>query len=465
MDYLQQLGYNIYRLRDFSEKDEFLLFNIKLNTYHLYSEKRLISILKSEFKNNKIDINKTIKLFFGLSDDRVIKVDIILKEWVEEELILIDTLGYKPLSIEKPQDREKLENLNKDDKLLLKNLFLEDKLLKFNLYNKSKILTEFEPNNYIEFPYIRELILNLVGNDEDYFLYFCKWIGWQLQNPLQRLPTSIILQGEQGTGKTKFCQLVLKPIFETNFTEISQTQINSEYNDFITGKQLIVANEVIQNDNKYLVPDKLKSYTTDDFIQINQKYKSNLFIKNYSQWIFVTNNEMPLKIDKGDRRYTVFNSIKLKNGIDLINNIIDNHKEEIQGFLEYLLYLNINFMEVSIPIENEAKEIIQEISLSSVELFEKEVKLKGGIEGLYYHYIENYSYNFKFNIIENNNKKYVSIDNLYRLYLSYCENQGFKSRYNKVWFSRKLKKNKSFKSKIIKFNKLTLNCFKIGGKK
>jgi len=39
------------------------------------------------------------------------------------------------------------------------------------------------------------------------------------------------------------------------------------------GKQLIVANEVIHNDNKFLVPDKLKNYVTDEKISINSSEK------------------------------------------------------------------------------------------------------------------------------------------------------------------------------------------------
>jgi len=259
--------FKVFRLKEVKETDEYLLYNIDTKEYNQYSFKRLLTILIDEIYYKQINLTEYIQ---GLGIDILKnKLENVLALWIKQEIKLINNLNYKPI-----------------DKII----FNDGVKLYFNIYKKSLILSRTDLKQG-EYKYIKQLILNLVGNSEPEYIYFIKWIAWQVQNPLKRLPTSIILQGEQGTGKTQFCNRVLRRIFEENFIEIGQTDINADYNDYIMGKQLIVANEVIHNDNKYLIPDKLKNYVTDEHLRIAKKFKDSIVTTNYAQWIFVTNND------------------------------------------------------------------------------------------------------------------------------------------------------------------------------
>lgn len=414
MGYLDNFGFKFYRLREARESDEFLFYNEKRQTYNQYSKKRLAQVLKKELEINNFDWKKFTEFLKEKYEQSTISVDQI----IEDDYILLDNLGYKPTN---------------------ELIFKDGKKEFFNVYEESQLLQKKNELEIKSFDNIKKLIMNLVSNNENEYNYIIKWLAWQIQNPLQRLPTSIILQGEHGTGKTKFCELVLKPIFENNFCEIGQADINKEYNDYILGKQIIVANEVIHNDNKFLVPDKLKNYVTDEFLSINRKFKDTIYVRNYAHWIFVTNNPVPLKIEKGDRRYSVFKSKKLNNGRELIGNLLLNHEIEIKSFLRYLLDLEVTFMEVSEPLHNEAKTDIIKMSQNSVEEFLDFAEEVGGLDKLNSMYQDNNYFTNSLQLEIKNDNIFVRTEQLFKLYVKFCEDYGINMKFSRTGFTRQLK--------------------------
>lgn len=414
MSSLKALGYFVFRLKEVKETEEYLLYDSDLNSYNQYSHKRLISILVKQIdSDNKISWDELADIVYGENKKKKVEAFSLIESIVYNDYVLIDNISYKPT-----------DNLT----------FKEDNKIFFNIYNKSKLLKNIDELESNPFPNIKKVVNNLVGNNKDEYNYFCKWLAWKIKNPLLRLPTAIILQGEHGTGKTKFCELVLKPIFEKGFCEIGQADINKEYNDYMLGKELIVANEVIHNDNKLLVPDKLKNYVTDDYVSINRKFKDTTYQRNYSQWIFVTNNKVPLKIERGDRRYSVFKSKKLKNGFKIIGDLIINHKEELEGFLYYLNNLELDYEEVATPLNNEAKRDIIKHSNTSIDDFLDYIKESGGFES-----IKNFVDDSVYAIRQQD--KAISIDTsvLYKAYIVYCEKYKIIYRFSRTSFTRNLK--------------------------
>lgn len=410
MTVLESFGFKIFRLKEVKESDEFLIYDIEKKIYNQYSEKRLFKILDFELYSKGIDYREIAikKLSYGESCKNIQ----LLKEWVYRECKLLDNFGYFP-----------------QDTLIFK----EENKVYFNMYNISPLLKKKTMKG--KFDNIKELILNLVGDNKEEYNYFISWIGWQIQNPLNRLPTSIILQGEHGTGKTKFCELILKNIFGQNFCEIGQTDINKEYNDFIVGKQLIVANEVIHNDNKLLIPDKLKNYVTDEFLSINRKFKDTIYVKNFSQWIFISNNDMPLKIEKGDRRYTVFKSKKLKDGFTLISNLLKNLEDELISFLHELKTIKIDYNYVATPLMNDAKLDLLKLSQNSVEEFISYIKELGGLD------LFGEQYKYPNGVITNCSKGSCVITEIfYELYCQYCFKSGINHKFTRRNFTIQLKK-------------------------
>jgi hypothetical protein len=156
-------------------------------------------------------------------------------------------------------------------------------------------------------------------------------------------------------------------------------------------------------------------------------------MKNYTQWIFVTNNFIPIKIEKGDRRYTVFKSKKLKNGFTLITNIIKNIDKELEGFIYHLLNLEVKFTEVAAPLNNKAKKDIQNASQNTIDDFIEYIETENGIEDS----IKILHYNMK-DIVHKNNKILISTTIFYHFYIKFCSNNGIIHKFIKPNFTRYL---------------------------
>lgn len=420
MDYIKGFGYLIYRLQQAQEGCEFLLYDVDEEKYYQFSKTRFYDILKLKIEKSLNMSLTTYMIKQELIDFNDPKIDNkcnkIYQSWIREEIILLDNINYKPID---------------------KQIYQEEDNLYYNIYEKPKLYNFSEKG---DFESIKKVIMNLVSNDEQGYLYFCSWLAWQIQNPTKRLATSIIFQGEQGTGKTLLCNHVLRYIFGKNFAEINQSDINKEYNDYIMGKQLIVANEVIYSNSHTSTSDRLKNYVTDKYVSINRKYRDSMNVINYAHWIFTSNNQVPIKIERGDRRYTVFKSKKLgPEGFELYQKLsMDN--DEVKHFLYYLQNLDITFDLVNTPYITSAKEDIIDATSNSVESFINSINEQGGIKQLNNNLQEASLIDaININYLENSNNSYIKLDILYQLYVKYCSYNGFRGKYGRNQFTSLLK--------------------------
>lgn len=421
---IEDFGFKIYRLRQAQENSEFLLFDTDKLKYNQFSVRRGKDMLRLEIEkllNMELGLYMIKQEYIDDDEKNISKATAItFNRWITKEIKIIDNINYIPEETE---------------------LFKEDEDTYFNTYRKEQILNEDIKDVKDKFKTIKKVILNLVGHDEDAYTYLTKWIAWQIQNPTKRLATSIILQGEQGTGKTLFCTYVLRYIFNKNFCEVGQSDINKEHNDYIMGKQIIVANEVIHSDTKYIVSEKLKNYVSDDYVSIIRKYRDSLNVRNYAQWIFVSNNQVPIKIEKGDRRYSVFRSKKLKDGFQLFQTLKENQHNEVLGFIKYLKELEVRFDEVNTPFHNMARNDLIEANLNSIESFFGAVEEQEGIDNLNKQYTGKTGYGWKNDLkyIVNSNTTYITLDCLYKLYLRFCDDAGIKKTFGRNGFTSMLK--------------------------
>lgn len=421
MGEISNFGFQIYRLREAQENCEFLLYDVDNKSYYQYSYRRGIDmmvmliekILDMSLKTYMIQENYLDK------DSKSIEYQTLLKTWIREDIKIIDNISYKPI----------------DDML-----YNEDGKLYFNTYQKSDLLKKELKASTNDFDHIHKIILNLCDNDEKGYKYLVKWLAWQIQNPLQRLATSIVFQGQQGSGKTLFCNYILKPIFDKNFIEINQGDLNAEYSEYIMGKQIIVANEVIYNEKKISSSERLKNLVSDDFVNIRRKYKDSLYLRNYSQWIFTSNNQVPIRIEAKDRRFSVFKSKTLENGVQFFQNFDKVKEEEVEAFLYYLKNIPVILNEINYPYKNKAKADIIEASLNSVELFIHTIQENGGMDSLNSEYEEdgtgwkNYLY-----LIHKKENSYIKLDCFYKLYQKFCNHAGIKNQFGRNGFTSMLK--------------------------
>jgi hypothetical protein len=427
-----------------------------LDAYELY-------FLEEEKKENSVIVYFTEKDYYVQKSMEEVILNIFY-DCKEKGLDLVEELNLKlmhekweeftfkkQMSLILDQIRRLLEQQNRVK--LIYNLnykpdeskfITENKKRYYNIYKPSPKITHLkEPTDSFDFSHIKELILNLCGNDEVNYDWFIQWLAFQIQNPLVKLPTATIFQGEQGTGKGVFKTHILDWLFGDNCQEINQTHLESPFNEYLLGKQMIIANEVMHNENRQTLPNILKNIISDEHITIQRKFRKDLVIRNYTHWIFCTNSDNPIKIEEDDRRYSVFKSKKLKGGginaQKFVKELIENKPHELPHFLQYLKTLEVDEFLVTNPLETEAKKDIQELNKNSLERFldylREWVDMKQATDTLL-------NGKFVYMTEETTDGHALSTDLLYLIYEAYCEKYGERGLFNKLTFAKKLKSKK-----------------------
>jgi hypothetical protein len=156
-------------------------------------------------------------------------------------------------------------------------------------------------------PFLDHLKEVICDGNEVIFNYINSWFSMILRDPNCKLTTALVVLGEQGTGKNVFTNVwsdLLGRYACRNISDIDH--ITGKFNASIENKKLVVCNELQSADNnKYMNSDKLKSIVTDNKIYINQKCEPIREVDNVANFIFVSNNLNPLRIESKDRRYVV----------------------------------------------------------------------------------------------------------------------------------------------------------------
>jgi hypothetical protein len=248
----------------------------------------------------------------------------------------------------------------------------------FNTYKPSKLVPS--PGNWDD---IRALILNLVGRDAEAFEYVLDWLAAPLQSlrnkgkPM-KMGTALVFQGEQGSGKGTLHEIVAVLYGSSNVALLSQDSLDSRFNGELIDKLFVTANEVMSSSNRSMeVANKLKMWVTDPLIPIEEKFQGMILSPNTFNIIFTSNDDRPVIIERGDRRFCVFHSKKLSTILtrriyaDLLND-----KKAVAAFFDHLLsrHVKIGFGDL---FDSEARQQLIVASMPSEERFALAVKEEG----------------------------------------------------------------------------------------
>ena len=212
----------------------------------------------------------------------------------------------------------------------------------FNGYQAEK--TELIKND-IENSLMIKHIKNLCNNNEIVFNYFIKFMANLLQSPHKISKTAIILKSVQGCGKDTFYDWFGNNILGSNYyinTDKAEL-IFGRFNSCIENKILIVMNETNGKDT-FSINENIKCAITAKENNIEHKGKAPYKNTNNIAYVFLTNNEHPVKVPHDDRRFC---------GIECENNIANNYeyftnlnneinnKEYDKAFFNYLMGVDV----------------------------------------------------------------------------------------------------------------------------
>lgn len=311
-----------------------------------------------------------------------------------------------------------------------------------NIYKTGPLENFYEHSEHYNFPYIKKLIMNLVNDDENGYNYFCKWLSFILCNPEIKIPSSIVFMGTQGIGKGRLREWILPGIFgEWNVMQINNSNLEEKWGDWLVSKRFIVANEIkVSGRHKDFVRKKIKEYSTDSEVSVQLKGRDTIKIKNYSHWLFFSDQEIPFEIEENDRRHTIFNC---ENPLDteiseaLSPDLNPGYLEkELKDFVSYLKDMEVTFDEVKNLFLTDAKTKLIEVSRDSVDRFMEDLKNIKNIK----EFCKVFEHPFAISQDKNFNSFILSRD-LYNLYLHWCSKNSITMTKSVIGFGMKLSRS------------------------
>ena len=144
----------------------------------------------------------------------------------------------------------------------------------------------------------------LCGEDTAVIRWLTCWLAHQVQRPGVKIKSAVIVHGPQGAGKSILFEVVSR-FFGPYSVTIGQDQLNSQYNGWSSGRLFALAEEVATRAELRTLKNKLKHWVTGDKIRIEEKYLAGRDEDNRLQFVFLSNDDMPLMLEDDDRRNLV----------------------------------------------------------------------------------------------------------------------------------------------------------------
>jgi len=137
-------------------------------------------------------------------------------------------------------------------------------------------------------------------------MYFWYYLAFIVQYPGIIPEVGIIFCGEQGTGKSLFNEKFGEKIFGRQYC-LFTAHMNMVTGQFpqIQRKLLVIMDET-QGKEGFANKDVIKNLITQPRICWEEKHKNGIMINNCSSYWFNSNNDSPLCIELGDRRFVVY---------------------------------------------------------------------------------------------------------------------------------------------------------------
>jgi hypothetical protein len=213
--------------------------------------------------------------------------------------------------------------------------------------------------------------------------------------------TMPVFQTAPGAGKDLYYKAVSQVLGPDNCRELEQADISSNFVDGLADKLYVVANEVVTSSNIFdgEVSGKLKIWATGSTIREEKKGLDVVRKTRCFNTVFFSNEDRPVRIDKGDRRYVVFSSPRtffdgtgkiadpdVAGVIDEINRLEDHQARgvaagptpQLAAFAWLLLKLpKHRLVKPYEMFQTKAKDLIEEEFCSSLDEFVRDLREDG----------------------------------------------------------------------------------------
>ena len=151
---------------------------------------------------------------------------------------------------------------------------------------------------------IVDLLEHLCDGDVYIRDWILDWTAYPLQHPGAKMPTSVIMHGDEGSGKNLFWEIV-QAIYGEYGSVVGQDQLESKFNDYLSKKLFIIGDEVLSRQEMRHLKGKLKAMISGKTLQIETKMMPVRPETNHVNLVFLSNELQPNALDASDRRHLV----------------------------------------------------------------------------------------------------------------------------------------------------------------
>ena len=216
-------------------------------------------------------------------------------------------------------------------------------------------------------PFLNHMKLIICNRDAKLYYYLTNWLAFIVQHPEKKVGTALVIIGDPGTGKNTFTDTICKIFGPYANPNAKLDNFTGTFNSSIVYKRLVVCNEVRSySGNRNYDHDALKTLITEESIDVNQKYVDVRHLENVTDFIFLSNNVAPIRIEENDRRFCILEtSTEYMNNEDYFKNLYLTltRRSFLEQLLTYFYRLEIDddWTPHQIP-ETEARRRMQEYS-------------------------------------------------------------------------------------------------------
>lgn len=200
-----------------------------------------------------------------------------------------------------------------------------------------------------------------------------QWCALIVKQPGAKLRFALVFHGPQGTGKNMFFD-TFRRILGKYGKMVGQAELEDKFNGYMSGKLLLIANEVMTRAELFHGKNKLKWVITEDEIPIRGMHQEVRWEANHANVVFLSNEIQPLALEKDDRRHLVVYTPAAEDG-DLYLRCADFIADDGPAKFMYYLLHHVDlegFSEYTKPLMTQAKRDLIDLGLKPQERFAQE---------------------------------------------------------------------------------------------
>lgn len=210
------------------------------------------------------------------------------------------------------------------------------------------------PNSDASCKLIVQHLFNICQEDDNLFHWVACWLALPLQQLGTKMHTALVLHGRtEGTGKT-LLTTIMRRIYGVHSRTINQRQLETEFNGWMSGQMFVVAEEVVSRQDRAHLQGILQDLITGEVININEKNMPLRTEASYANFVFQSNQQVPVLLNKTDRRHTVVR-VEREHPEAYFDAILDEMANGgIEAFYHWLLQYDVgDFSKRTKPFRNQ----------------------------------------------------------------------------------------------------------------